>query len=345
MIQVCWHTAGILLAFCYLGCYDPVQELIDSSSSDKSEDEELKILERYKNPRRHVKRIENYVEEIIPGLTKEEFKAHFRSICERFNFGRSTALCITRRVVRALVQLAPVVIKWPTGERLNEVWTGFESTSGFPKVIGAIDGTHINIPAPRGNPESYVNRKGHHSIQLQAICDHKGLFTHCYVGHVGSVHDQRVFRQSEGQSYLGDITKFPQDSHLVGNLAYKLHENLLTPYRDNGHLTRRQQNYNFCHASSRVVIERAFGLLKGRFRSLLAILAMARTDLIPMHILACCVLHNICLMKGDEFNFKINENVEIIIDVAGNDENVPHIANAATAKRDMICQTLKIRHV
>lgn len=93
----------------------------------------------------------------------------FRSICERFNVGRSTALYIIRRVVKALVELAPAVIKWPTGERLNEVWEGFKNTSGFPKVIGAIDGTHINIPSPRKNPECYVNRKGHYSIQLQ-VC-------------------------------------------------------------------------------------------------------------------------------------------------------------------------------
>lgn len=88
------------------------------------------------------------------------------SICERFNVGRSTALYITRRVVKALVELASVIIKWPTGERVDEVWAGFENTSGFPKIIGAIDGTHINIPAPNKYPESYVNRKGHHSIQV-----------------------------------------------------------------------------------------------------------------------------------------------------------------------------------
>jgi len=93
----------------------------------------------------------------------------FRSICERFNVGRNTALYITRRVVRALVDLAPVIIKWPTDERLNKVWEGFESMSTFPKVIGAIDGTHINIPVPKHYPESYVNRKGHHSIQTSSV--------------------------------------------------------------------------------------------------------------------------------------------------------------------------------
>lgn len=178
---------------------------------------------------------------------------------------------------------------------------------------------------------------------MQAICDHKCRFIHCYVGHIGSVHDQRVFRQSEVQTYLGDVTKFPEDSHLIGDLAYKLHENLLVPYRDDGHLTRRQRNYNFCNASARVVIERAFGLLKGRFRSLLTTFVMNRVDLIPIHILACCILHNICLMRGDDLNFEINE--EEVIDVAHNAENVNNVARAGVAKRDLICNNLRIRHV
>lgn len=146
-------------------------------------------------------------------------------------------------------------------------------------------------------------------------------------------------------SYLGDVTKFPQNSHLVGDSGYKLHENLLVPYRDNGHLTQRPRNYNFCHASARVVIERAFGLLKGRFRSLLTVFAMNRVDLIPTHVLACCILHNICLMRGDDLNFEINEDEEEVIDVAHHAENVNNLAHAGVAKRDLICETLRIRHV
>lgn len=153
-----------------------------------------------------------------------------------------------------------------------------------------------------------------------------------------------MFRQSEVQNYLGDATKFPQDSHLVGDLAYKLHDNLLIPYRDNGHLKQRQHNYNFCHASARIVIERAFGLLKGRFRSILTTFAMNRVDLIPIHILACCILHNIYLMRGDKLNFEMNENIEEN-DVAGNAEYVHDGANVRAAKRDLICENLRIRHV
>lgn len=179
-------------------------------------------------------------------------------------------------------------------------------------------------------------------VFFQAICDHTCQFIHCYVGHVGSVHDQRVFRLSEVQSYLGDVSKFLEESHLIGDLAYKLHENLLIPYRDNGHLTERQRNYNFVHSSARMAIERAFGLLKGRFRSLLTTLALDRVDLISLHILACCVLHNICLIKNDIFDVEINEDVHAIDCVMN--ENIQN-ARAGIIKRDLIAERLRMRHV
>jgi len=37
----------------------------------------------------------------------------------------------------------------------------------FPKVIGAIDGTHIHIHKPKKHAESYINRNSYYSIQLQ----------------------------------------------------------------------------------------------------------------------------------------------------------------------------------
>ena len=92
-----------------------------------------------------------------------------RSTCERFDVGRATALKAVRRVTKTIVKLAPIFIVWPEGDRAKEIMTEFAAISAFPKIIGAIDGTHINIKAPHVNPESYVNRKKHHSIHLQVI--------------------------------------------------------------------------------------------------------------------------------------------------------------------------------
>ncbi|KAL6263110.1 hypothetical protein P5V15_005911 [Pogonomyrmex californicus] len=144
-----------------------------------------------------------------------------------------------------LVNLASIFIKWPVGDNVQEVWTSFEAIT--------IDGIHVNIPSPRVNPEAYVNRKSYFSIQLQFLLSiyisysisYREFviilrFTHCYIGHVGSVHDQRVFRLSEIQDALGNPEKFPDECHLIDD-AYKLHDNLMIFYRDNDHLTERQK--------------------------------------------------------------------------------------------------------
>lgn len=74
-----------------------------------------------------------------------------------------------RRVTQALFKRASQFIQWPTGTRCTDVMRGFNIASGFPKIIGAVDGTHIRIDAPKENATDYVNRKGFHSIQLQVL--------------------------------------------------------------------------------------------------------------------------------------------------------------------------------
>ena len=44
----------------------------------------------------------------------------------------------------------------------------------FPGVIGCVDRTHVRIQEPRANENNFVNRKGYHSINVQAVCNHKG---------------------------------------------------------------------------------------------------------------------------------------------------------------------------
>jgi len=118
---------------------------------------------------------------------------------------------------------------------------------------------------------------------------------------------------------------FPNDSHLLGDAAYTLQKYVMVPYKNNGHLTRAQINFNERLSSARVMVERAIGLLKGRFRSLLDKLYMKRTDLIPQYIIACCVLHNICILHEDFIDdviiIEANNIPEPARDIEINDEN------------------------
>ena len=61
----------------------------------------------------------------------------------------------------------------PLGAQLLNVLRGFEIYRGMPQCAGAIDGTHIHVMPPEEVQADYLNRKGFHSINLQAVCDHR----------------------------------------------------------------------------------------------------------------------------------------------------------------------------
>ena len=87
---------------------------------------------------------------------------------------------------------------------------------------------------------------------------------------------------------------FEDDEYIIVDKAYPLSNWVMTPYLRRGILSENQVAFNTCHSTNRVVIERSFALLLGRFRRLRQ-LDMKRLDLVPNVIVAACVLHNICL--------------------------------------------------
>ena len=97
----------------------------------------------------------------------------YRTIGELFGVGRSTACAVTHEVCLAITEHLHYFITFPEGQKLNEVVEGFENDWNFPQCVGAIDGSHIEIIAPKDNPRDYFNRKGYHSLILQAVVDHK----------------------------------------------------------------------------------------------------------------------------------------------------------------------------
>jgi len=101
---------------------------------------------------------------------------------------------------------------------------------------------------------------------------------------------------------------------LVGDSGYPLEPWLLTPVSSPS--TCAEERYNMAHAMTRNVIERAFGLLKSRFRCLdksggTLLYQPQKTCQILM---ACCVLHNFCLSS------QCSEPDDFVVD-SGDDSN------------------------
>jgi len=174
------------------------------------------------------------------------------------------------------------------------------------------------------------------TLILQVVCDSNLLFLDVTTGNPGSVHDARVFRNSDLKTLLeSDDRRLPSEYHLLGDSAYPLKDYLLVPFRDNGHLSRIEITYNRAHSQTRVDVERAIGLLKGKFRRLKD-LDMVNVMDTPFLIFASCVLHNFIILQSgvdtDDIDF-----VESDVDM-----NIEDINNAEPAvdKRLRIAQLL-----
>jgi hypothetical protein len=145
--------------------------------------------------------------------------------------------------------------------------------------------------------DEYVNRKGFPSINVQATCNEKYIFTSIDASWPGSVHDSRVLKNS---SLYQLLLNGHHASVILADEGYGISPFIMTPFKNA--ITNVEKRYNKIHTKNRVVIEQSFGQLKRRFPMLRYGLRL-KLESIPMCIVACFMLHNIAKFLGDaDFN-------------------------------------------
>ena len=99
-----------------------------------------------------------------------------RVIDDTMGYHISNVSRAVRDVSNNLYDIAGQYITWPsTDVQMNRIKTGLYDIVHFSGVVGAIDCTHVRIHAPPGDYENtFVNRKGYHSINVQGVCDLTG---------------------------------------------------------------------------------------------------------------------------------------------------------------------------
>lgn len=250
-----------------------------------------------------------------------------------------------RRVLDFLLSISEREIRWPNDEEAARNKRAFRALgrcdgveAGLPDVIGAIDGCHVRITRPTVCEEDYYNRKKFHSIILQAVCDADMVFTDVFVGFPGRAHDARVLEES----FLFEEAASRYDGgYLLGDAAYPLLPWLLPPYR---HVTSSWQpwmsKFNRVHSKQRVVIEIAFGLLKGRFWRLDKIDVNSIPQAVEI-VMAACVLYNLARRHADvlEDSDISNSNLGIF---SSEPVDVGHKPTLAAKLRDRLAQSVPL---
>ncbi|CAJ1086692.1 putative nuclease HARBI1 [Xyrichtys novacula] len=161
------------------------------------------------------------------------------------------------------------------------------------------------------NGAGFQQLAGHLAFcKFQAIVDHKGRFLDVHVSFPGSVHDSRVLRCSP--VYVHQLYP-PQEWCLLGDGGYPCISEPLTliprfrePLRN-----PTQERFNARHSRARCVVERAFGILKTRWRSIFLKALEVKVDFVSEVIVDCLFLHSLCLRHGDILEPEDGKEVDV----------------------------------
>ncbi|GFR14029.1 nuclease HARBI1, partial [Trichonephila clavata] len=219
------------------------------------------------------------------------------AIADLFDVSQPTVCRVVHRVSEAIASLLPDFIHLPVNrEECKTVSRKFFNIAGFPKVIGALDGTFVRIISPGGeDAERFRCRKSYFALNVQTIIDADLVIRNVVARWPGSAHDSTVFNNSAACLSL-KTNELYRDFHLLGDTGYACEKYLLTPFGNPR--TLAEVRYNKSHVLTRNTIERKYGILKRRFPCL-SIGLNCNIERVPAIIVACCVLHNLCIRLDD----------------------------------------------
>ena len=95
---------------------------------------------------------------------------NYRSVANQFSIGVSNVSKIVHDVTSAILShMWSNYIRLPNAVEAQENMRTWKQQTGIPGIVGALDGTHIQIkkPSNRVAPEVYYNRKSFYSVNVQ----------------------------------------------------------------------------------------------------------------------------------------------------------------------------------
>jgi hypothetical protein len=91
--------------------------------------------------------------------------------CKKYNINYNEIILFNNQK-----HLKPLVTPKLIKDKIKKITFSFESLHEIPYILGARDGNHIPIIAPKVNPKSYNCQKRFYSTLIQGIVDTKCSF-------------------------------------------------------------------------------------------------------------------------------------------------------------------------
>ena len=147
----------------------------------------------------------------------------YRSCRLMIGLAKPTVVKCCHEFVEAICCLQDDFLKLPsTKADMGRKIEGFSEKSKFPKVVAAIDGSHIPIKAPKENHDDFFNQKHFYSFLVQGLVDSSGLFLPVATGFHGSLHDSRML-------WLSDVYWAAEEEDILIEPTLDLGELLFAP--------------------------------------------------------------------------------------------------------------------
>jgi hypothetical protein len=256
---------------------------------------------------------------VVVTLFKLMHGASIPLVANKAALGKSTVGEILRQVCTAISVNFGHLIAWPVGRRLSRIAASFQAKQGLPNCIGAIDGSHVYIASPSNTivAADHRNCNKSFSILLQGVVDNNCYFTSINTGPPGSLHDSAHFKTTElyrkveagvmGGFHDDPMTwpsGLPSPPYIVANRGYPFLSWCITPFKMGPMgvpLSREEAWFNRKHLSTRMSVERGFGILKARFKEIGTKSSLKLDFLSTVCALLLCSPQHLVRQKGPHF--------------------------------------------
>lgn len=194
------------------------------------------------------------------------------------------------------------LVQWPGQAECARIAGQFTHWADIRGAIGAVDCSHVAVLPHEHERIDYTNRKSFYSIHLLAIVDASGRFRYVDIGCSGSMADTTILRTSE--LALAQTARLQDNKQPPIPLGYFVLADAgftLVPWVVMNYTELECKRWKACRrfngeiSKARVIVERAFGQCKRRYKRIGGRSSQDRVPRVCQMIQAVTALHNLTI--------------------------------------------------